>query len=132
MAQVVASTPRIDNLFCALELSKNTWLLGIQFPDREQPSVYAIKGGDSEGLMAKLRMASDRCAKLSGKKPTIQLCYEAGYDAFWLARFLKAHGIECLVIELGEHAGQSAQPSGEDRSHRSRQTVTRTPRLVPR
>ena len=48
--------------------------------------------------MAKLRMASDRCAKLSGKKPTIQLCYEAGYDAFWLARFLKAHGIECLVI----------------------------------
>ena len=99
MDQVVASTPRIDNLFCALELSKNTWLLGIQFPDREQPSVYPIKGGDSEGLMAKLRMASDRCAKLSGKKPTIQLCYEAGYDAFWLARFLKAHGIECLVID---------------------------------
>jgi len=99
MDQVVASTPRIDNLFCALELSKNTWLLGIQFPDREQPSVYPIKGGDSEGLMAKLRMASDRCAKLSGKKPTILLCYEAGYDAFWLARFLKAHGIECLVID---------------------------------
>jgi hypothetical protein len=24
------------------------------------------------------------------------LCYEAGYDAFWLARFLKARGIECL------------------------------------
>jgi transposase len=99
MDQVVASTPRIDNLFCALELSKNTWLLGIQFADREQPSVYPIKGGDSEGLMAKLRMASDRCAKLSGKKPTILLCYEAGYDAFWLARFLKAHGIECLVID---------------------------------
>src|SRR5262245_72619 len=54
MDQVVASTPRIDNLFCALELSKNTWLLGIQFPDREQPSVYPIKGGDSEGLMARL------------------------------------------------------------------------------
>src|SRR5262245_38061551 len=49
--------------------------------------------------MAKLRMASDRYAKLSGKKPTIQLCYEAGYDAFWLARFLKAHGIECLVVD---------------------------------
>src|SRR5499426_3031394 len=99
MDQVVASTPRIDNLFCALELSKNTWLLGIQFPDREQPSVYPIKGGDSEGLMAKLRMASDRCAKLSGRKPSIILCYEAGYDAFWLARFLKARGIECLVVD---------------------------------
>src|SRR5262245_29123874 len=99
MDQVVTSTPRIDNLFCALELSKNTWLLGIQFPDREQPSVYPIKGGDSEGLMAKLRMASDRCAKLSGRKPSIVVCYEAGYDAFWLARFLKARGIECLVVD---------------------------------
>jgi hypothetical protein len=27
------------------------------------------------------------------------LCYEAGYDAFWLARFLKARGIECLVVD---------------------------------
>jgi hypothetical protein len=36
---VVASTlqARTDTLFCALELSKNTWLRGIQFPDREQP-----------------------------------------------------------------------------------------------
>ena len=88
-----------DTLFCALELSKNTWLLGIQFPDREQPSVYPIKGGDSDGLMAKLLMATDRCAKISGKKPSILICYEAGCDAFWLARFLKAHGIQCLVID---------------------------------
>jgi transposase len=29
------------------------------------------------------------------------LCYEAGYDAFWLARFLKGHGIECLVLDAG-------------------------------
>jgi len=33
---------------CALELSKNSWLLAIQFPDREQPSVYSIEGGDTE------------------------------------------------------------------------------------
>jgi hypothetical protein len=48
MDRVVASTlqARTDTLFCALELSKNTWLRGIQFPDREQPSVYPIKGGD--------------------------------------------------------------------------------------
>ena len=24
-----------------------------------------------------------------------------GYDAFWLARFLNAQGIECLVIDAG-------------------------------
>ena len=85
----------------ALELSKKTWLLAIQFPDREQPSVYPIGGGDTEKLMAKLTAARDCWAKVSGALPTITLCYEVGYDAFWLARFLKAHGIECLVIDPG-------------------------------
>jgi hypothetical protein len=49
--------------------------------------------------MAKLFAACDRWTKVSGKKPSIILCYEAGYDAFWLARFLKARGIECLVVD---------------------------------
>jgi transposase len=97
MEPVAASTPQMDRLFCALEL--NTWLLGIQFPHHQQPSVYPVKGGDTEALMAKLLMACNRCAKVSGKKPSILLCYEAGYDAFWLARFLKERGIECLVID---------------------------------
>jgi len=42
-----------------LELSKKSWLLAIQFPDREQPSVHAIGGGDTEKLMAKLTAARD-------------------------------------------------------------------------
>ena len=88
-------------LHCALELSKKSWLLAIQFPDREQPSVYPIGGGGTEKLMAKLTAARDCWAKVSGAPPMITLCYEVGYDAFWLARFLKARGIECLVIDPG-------------------------------
>jgi len=68
-------------LHCALELSKKSWLLAIQFPDREQPSVYSIKGGDTEKLMAKLTAARDCWAKVSGSLPVITLCYEVGYDA---------------------------------------------------
>jgi len=99
MDRASTSTPYADRLFCAMELSKNTWLLGIQFPDRQQGSVYSIKGGDSEGLMAKLIAACGRWTKVTGRKPSILLCYEAGYDAFWLARFLEARGVECLVID---------------------------------
>jgi len=29
-----------NTLHCALELSKDSWLLAIQFRDREQPSLY--------------------------------------------------------------------------------------------
>jgi len=99
MDRATNSTAPADRLFCAIELSKKSWLLGIQFPDREKASVYPIKGGDSEDLMAKLVAARDRWTKVSGKKSSIILCYEAGYDAFWLARFLKARGIDCLVVD---------------------------------
>ena len=96
MDHAITDTPAETVLYGALELSKNTWLLALQFPDRAQPSLYPIRGGDTVGLMAKLMSARDRWAKVSGKAPSVVLCYEAGYDAFWLARFLKARGIECL------------------------------------
>jgi len=101
MDQATPSTASANTLHCALELSKKSWLLAIQFPDREQPSVYSIKGGDIEKLMAKLTAARDCWAKVSGAVPVITLCYEVGYDAFWLARCLKARGVECVVIDPG-------------------------------
>lgn len=97
--QVRPSEHPESRLHGALELSKNSWLLAIQFPNRPQPSLYPIKGGDTEGLMEKLMAARERHAKVSGETPTITLCYEAGYDAFWLARFLEARGITCMVVD---------------------------------
>jgi transposase len=88
--------------------------LAVQFPDRQQPSLYPIKGGDKEGLLAKLEAARDRWTKVSGKTLSITLCYEAGYDGFWLARFLKAHTIECLVVD----------PASLQVNRRSRQAKT--------
>jgi transposase len=55
----------------------------------------------TEKLMAKLTAARDCWAKVSGLLQVITVCYEVGYDAFWLGRFLKARGIECLVIDPG-------------------------------
>lgn len=33
-------------LYGALELSKNRWILSIQFPDHQQPSLCPVTGGD--------------------------------------------------------------------------------------
>ena len=99
MAQFPVSTSNEHAIYAALELSKNSWLLAIQAPGRGNPSLHPIKGGDAEGLMAKLDAARDRVVKVPGRTPTITLCYEAGYDGFWLARFLEQRGIECLVME---------------------------------
>ena len=86
-------------LYAALELSKNSWLLAIQIPGRDNPSLHPIKGGDTDSLMAKLDAARDRLTRVTGRVPKVALCYEAGYDGFWLARLLGQSGIECLVME---------------------------------
>ncbi len=99
MTRTTAVTTADPTLHAALELSKNSWFLAIQFPERDAPSLYPLKGGNAEGLMAKLDAARDRVAKTTGQRPKITLCYEAGYDGFWLARFLEQRGIECLVME---------------------------------
>ncbi len=88
-----------QRLYAALELSKNSWLLAIQCPGRDNPSLHPIKGGDADGLMAKLDAARERLAKISGQVPKVTLCYEAGYDGFWLARFVEQRGVDCLVMD---------------------------------
>ena len=99
MTEFAVSTSNEQSIFAALELSKNSWLLAIRVPGLDNPSMHPIKGGDAEGLIAKLDAARDRVAKVTGQAPTMTLCYEAGYDGFWLARFLEQRGIECLVME---------------------------------
>ncbi len=99
MTRFPASTSNEQTIHAALELSKNSWLLAIQIPGRDNPSLHPIKGGDGDGLMAKLDAARDRLAKAVGRVPKVTLCYEAGYDGFWLARLLEQHGIDCLVME---------------------------------
>ena len=108
--------PSARALHCALELSKKSWLLAIQFPDRPQPSLYAIEGGNTEKLMARLTAARDCWAKMSGAVPVITVCYEVGYDAFWLARFLEERGVECLVIDPGSlQVNRRGRPVKTDR-----------------
>src|ERR1700688_433518 len=112
MDHAITDTPAETILHGALELSKTSWLLALQFPDRAQPSLYPISGGDTVGLMAKLMAARDRWAKVSGKAPSIVLCYEAGYDAFWLARFSKQAALNVWWLmrpacrSTGAHAEQ--------------------------
>ena len=99
MTTISTTISHEQSVYAALELSKNSWLLAIQVPGRDNPSLHPIKGGDAEGLMAKLDAARERVTKVIGQMPMVTLCYEAGYDGFWLARFLEQRDIKCLVME---------------------------------
>ncbi len=99
MTQFPVSSSSEQSIYAALELSKNSWLLAIQVPGRDNPSLYPIRGGNAEGLIAKLDAARQRLAKASGQVPKLTLCTEAGYDGFWLARFLEPRGVDCRVMD---------------------------------
>ncbi len=60
MTRISAAISGDQSIYAALELSKNFWLLAIQVPGRDNPSLHRITGGDAEGLMAKLGAARQR------------------------------------------------------------------------
>ena len=91
MSTKVAAEAR-ETVYAAIELSKKTWVLGIAFPDRDRPSIHRVSGGNVAELVSRLRVAARN-------ERRILVCYEAGYDGFWLARVLAKMGIECRVLD---------------------------------
>ncbi len=79
-------------VYVAIELSKKSWVVAIMQPANDQPSIHRIRGGAVSDLVFKLRAAARNGERLL-------VCYEAGYDGFWLARSLRAEGIECRVLD---------------------------------
>ena len=92
MTSIDAAAEARETVYAAIELSKKTWVLGIAPPDRDRPSIYRVSGGNIAELVSRLRVASRNNRR-------IVVCYEAGYDGFWLARALAKIGIECRVLD---------------------------------
>jgi transposase len=92
MTSIDAAAEARETVYAAIELSKKTWVLGIAPPDRDRPSIYRVCGGNIAELVSRLRVASRNNRR-------IVVCYEAGYDGFWLARALAKIGIECRVLD---------------------------------
>src|SRR6516165_8679965 len=92
MASMHDSARFKTTVYAAIELSKKSWVVAIARPDRDQPSIHRIAGGNLADLIGRLR-------KAAGEKQRIVVCYEAGYDGFWLARSLAKIGIDCRVLD---------------------------------
>jgi len=92
MTSTDAATEARETVYVAIELSKKTWVLGIAHPDRDRPSIHRVSGGNIAELVSRLRVAARNNRR-------ILVCYEVGYDGFWLARALAKMGIECRVLD---------------------------------
>ena len=100
----IPSTPSLTDtgpatLFVALELSRPTWLVALHSPVLDKVSQHRLEGGDAEGLLELITRKRAQAAENLGRPVRVACCFEAGYDGFWLHRWLCARGVENRVLD---------------------------------
>src|SRR5947208_678215 len=82
-----------DVCCAALELSKTAWVCAFAVPGDSQATVHKIKASDVDRLIGILNSSKAKAEHQLARPLQIVLCYEVGYDGFWLARLLMARAI---------------------------------------
>jgi len=112
-----------QTLTVVVELSKKNWLVAGIIPGVERQPLKKLPTDENELLKLLERWRAE--AEKAGHKITrIAVAFEAGRDGFWLARWLRARGIEAHVI----HAASVAVP----REHRRAKTDRLDTQLLKR
>src|SRR3954465_6923271 len=86
-----------STLIAVLEMSQSAWLVAGLVPGIERPPLKKIEP-DEAALLRLLRRWQEEATQAGHPITRITLAFEAGRDGFWLARWLRAHGIEAHVI----------------------------------
>ena len=84
-------------LIAAIELSLASWLVGGIVPGLSREPLKKLVP-DQEALLKLLHRWRDEAIDAGHKIKRIVVAFEAGRDGFWLARWLRARGIEAYVI----------------------------------
>jgi transposase len=97
----MAQPTDIANVCCvALELSKKSWVIAFSPPpDGGKNSLHQIAAKDISRLLSFLEGARLKAEREASRPLEIVVCYEVGYDGFWLARLLIARGIRTIVFD---------------------------------
>lgn len=86
-----------ETLVSVVELSRSSWLVGAIVPGVARQPLKKIEP-DAPALMRVIERWRDEATCAGRAIKRIVLAYEAGRDGFWLARWLRARGIEVHVI----------------------------------
>jgi transposase len=86
-----------STLVAVVEMSQSSWLVAGIVPGVERQPLKKIEA-DEQALLELLDRWRDEALKAGHKVTRITLAYEAGLDGFWLARWLRARGVEAHVI----------------------------------
>ncbi len=103
--------PTGSDMFVSVEMSRSKWVVGIHTPLADKIGLHTMACGDVEALLALIDRARVKLIASGSNSPAAMICYEAGYEGFWLYRHLVALGIRVVVINpasLGAERSSSA------------------------
>jgi transposase len=86
-----------STLIAVVELSQSSWLVGGVIPGVERRPLKQL-GATAPGLLGVLHRWQAEAAKEGRTIRRVCVAFEVGRDGFWLARWLRAQGIEVHVI----------------------------------
>ncbi|MBV8746097.1 MAG: transposase [Xanthobacteraceae bacterium] len=95
----MTATETNDTCCVAIELSKVSWVCAFSAPGQSTAVVQKIKAGATDNLFSILDGWKAKAERQLGRPLQIVVCYEVGYDGFWLARLLTARGIRTIVFD---------------------------------
>jgi transposase len=90
-------------LITVIEMSLSSWLVAGIVPGVERQPLKKL-AVDETALLKLLHRWREEAEKAGRTIERIAIAFEAGRDGFWLARWLKARGIEAYVIHASSVA----------------------------
>src|SRR5258705_13844822 len=86
-----------STIIAVVEMSQSSWLVAGMLPGIERQPRKKLEPSP-ERLLAVLHRWRDEAVRAGRTITRIALAFEAGRDGFWLARWLRAGGVEAHVI----------------------------------
>jgi transposase len=84
-------------IIAVIEMSQSSWLVAGVVPGIERQPLKKL-APDQDALLKLLHRWRAEAGQAGREITRIAVAFEAGRDGFWLARWLRAHGIEAHVI----------------------------------
>ena len=84
-------------IIAVIEMSQSSWLVAGMVPGIERHPLKKL-APDQDALLKLLHRWREEAGQAGREITRIAVAFEAGRDGFWLARWLRAHGIEAHVI----------------------------------
>ena len=92
-----------STIIAVIEMSQAKWLVAAVVPGVERQPLKRLDA-DKAALLKLLHRWRNEAGQAGRQVKRIVVAYEAGRDGFWLARWLRVHGVEAYVIHAASIA----------------------------